>query len=789
MKRLIFSFITVILTLQAHGQNMILPGKGQINVENLNTKIDYNMDLSQLSLSELRVLRNAIAARQGYLFKWSDLRDVFISTTWYFDKAFSRVEGKQPEIRYTAEETAFINRVKAREAELLKQNFSPAGGGRVNTDNIVNPYNLDNFPNELKAALTRNGFAIVPAEDEQLFQIYEKNMYGEMPSFVTTDLFMQLYHMFFDSTLRKVEESTLLGAMTEYCEHMYQQMDSYAHTATNKDLRAAAEWNKAYFAVALSLFTGNKAKSVAPEYADDVKNEIERVNAENNNYSEFLGYTTVKFNYSLFRPRGHYTRSEAVKRYFRGMMWLQTVPFGTDIAPQVIRAAVIAEVMHNNARAMQLYRRIDEPIRYLMGEYDNISITQLYDIMSEQNVTPLTLATKKNVMKTFVKAVDALGEKNIRIRPVFERTSHIKINVMPQRYTPDAEVLLKTVDYYGEPTQRDVPMGLDFMAAMGITPAKDILYNELNELQRWAPLADQLNEMSARMGEIDWTATIYNRWERSLRELCLAKDTRYPYFMKTPQWDKKNLNAALAAWAELKHDAILYAKQPIAAECGDADELPEPITRAYVEPNIRFWKEAIETITQLAGVLEKYQLLTPDTRGMAETICEQAQFLLNVSEKELNGTAISDEDYDRLRYIGATYEDITLNLVLDDTEYGANWSLVTGADKNVAIVADVYTSNGDNNPNPSILYEAVGPADEIYVVVEIDGLLYLMRGAVFSYREFKWSIDKPRLTDEEWQEMLPQNPMLGVPSWMNELRVPLKEAVKLNEEIFYSGGC
>ena len=47
-----------------------------------------------------------------------------------------------------------------------------------------------------------------------------------------------------------------------------------------------------------------------------------------------------------------------------------------------------------------------------------------------------------------------------------------------------------------------------------------------------------------------------------------------PYFMKTPQWQKKNLNTALASWAELKHDAILYAKQPMVAECGSGG--PEP---------------------------------------------------------------------------------------------------------------------------------------------------------------------------------------------------------------------
>ena len=115
-----------------------------------------------------------------------------------------------------------------------------------------------------------------------------------------------------------------------------------------------------------------------------------------------------------------------------------------------------------------------------------------------------------------------------------------------------------------------------------------------------------------------------------------------------------------------------------------------------------------------------------------------------------------------------------------------------GTDKHVAVVADVYTANADNNPEPrrSVLYEAVGPADEVYVVVEIDGYLYLTRGAVFSYREFQRPLSDPRMTDEEWQQMLKQKPATGTPQWMDEITVPL-DADKLqdNEEVFYSSGC
>lgn len=104
-------------------------------------------------------------------------------------------------------------------------------------------------------------------------------------------------------------------------------------------------------------------------------------------------------------------------------------------------------------------------------------------------------------------------------------------------------------------------------------------------------------------------------------------------------------------------------------------------------------------------------------------------------------------------------------------------------------MADVYTANADNNPEKGVLYEAVGPAHEIYVVVEIDGYLYLTRGAVFSYREFKRPLDEQRMTDEEWQEKLEEYPSTGIPAWMREIIVPLKKAPEANETIFYSTGC
>ncbi len=769
-------------------QPITLPGKGKINVETLLKRIDTNMDISKLSVLELRVLRNAFAARQGYLFESSDLRYVFNTTSWYDSLAWER-EGnaeKMGPVKYTPQETAFINKLKAREDQLLKQNLTPSG--MPNLDNVINPYQLESFPDAMRQHLAKYGFGIVEADHEQIFQVYEKNDYNMFPSFITTDLYLQLFHLYFDTVLRKVEESKLADVMASLCLKMHDTMEEKAKTASDKTMKDAAEWNTAFFAVGYQLLTEKKL-SVPATYAAMAADEYQASHDAVDGMSEFLGYSNVPFPYGLFRPRGHYTRSEKCQRYFRGMMWLQSVPFGTDKPHQMQRAALIAEVLRNDAAAKKAYDSVFDPITYLMGTADNITIIQVGDVMQRQNVTAERLMKDKKALKAFSDAVNQQANKQTRIRPKFERSSHNKVNFMPQRYQPDAEVLQEMCDYDSEVTKRDVPMGLDVMAAMGSTAAERILIDELKQAQRWDKYTANLNQMKKMMTTVEWKACVANKWLNTLNALNTNSDNRMQGFMKTPQWAKKNLNASLASWAELKHDAILYAKQPMAAECGDGS-LPAPVVKGYVEPNVAFWTKALSLLEDTRGVLKQFGLLTDEVNSLTDDIRDEAQFLLDASNKELTGKRLTNEEYDHIRYIGATFENLSLEMIKEPDQYLMGWYDVQGADKSIAVVADVYTANGSNNPGWSILFEGVGPANEIYVVVEVEGYLYLMRGGVFSYREFKQPFDQPRLTDEEWQEKLKTAPDTGKPSWMEEITIPLKpQSVKDNETVFYGTGC
>ena len=793
--RKLLTTIVCLMALTASAQTakrVMIPGKGNINVEQLNKRVDLSQDVSRLNLTELRVLRNSFFAREGYPFKDAFLRGVFQCTSWYDSLQWKRWEKVESKVEYndnesyrttyykadaklpmktTKAEQAFIAKLQAREKEQKKLNFQPSESGyRVNMNNVINAMQLENFDARLKDKLGRNGFAIVPAQHEQLFNVYEKNDYTNFPNFVTTDLYLQLYHLYFDCLLRDIEQQKLHNVVKKLCERGQQLT-----TGSTPEM----QWLHTYFNIGHALITGQKG--AAGTEAD----EVEKSTGYNATTSEYLGYIDVPFNYQLFRPRGHYTRNDTLKQYFHAMMWLQTVPFGTDVPAQLQRAVVLAELTGSDAQMRKLYQQLFEPMTWLFGTPDNITIMQVYDLMKGRKAA--ALLNDKKAMAQLRGDIETLAKQQTRIKPKFEYTSPYKINLLPQRYMPDGEVLQEMVDYDNDPTRRGMPKGLDVFASMGVASAEKILIDELKENQQWDGFVSALAKMKQRMTEIDWQQTISNRWMDALKSVHETSDG-YPYFMLTPEWQKKDLNAALASWAELKHDAILYAKQPFGAECGGGGP-PEPVVTGFVEPNVKFWRKAISLLDATNDVLVRHQLTTEKGKRATERLREEAQFLLRISETELAGKKLDEGDYDHIKAIGATFENISLDLVRDDDQYLMGWSDVEGTDRKVALIADVYTANADNNPEKSVLYVAVGLADEIYCVVEVDGFLWLMRGAVLSYRETRRALDVLRLTDEEWQKNLETNPDEGRPAWMQDIIVPLKEAPKTNEKYFYSTGC
>jgi len=132
-------------------------------------------------------------------------------------------------------------------------------------------------------------------------------------------------------------------------------------------------------------------------------------------------------------------------------------------------------------------------------------------------------------------------------------------------------------------------------------------------------------------------------------------------------------------------------------------------------------------------------------------------FLVDISERELDGETLTTEDYERIKYYGGELEAITLAAADQEGEGMASYF---EENEQAALVADVAT-----DPNGQVLEEAIGRVFEIYVAVP-DGMggTHIAKGGVFSYYEFPWPMDD-RLTDESWREMLQAGNAPPRPVW------------------------
>jgi hypothetical protein len=135
-------------------------------------------------------------------------------------------------------------------------------------------------------------------------------------------------------------------------------------------------------------------------------------------------------------------------------------------------------------------------------------------------------------------------------------------------------------------------------------------------------------------------------------------------------------------------------------------------------------------------------LLNDESKGKLQQMERLLTSLKTIAEKELSGQAISEEEANTLRSIGATLEAITTFSAKTAEKVSSE------SDSRVALVADVHT---DPNTN-QVLQEAVGDVWTIYVLTPSGADTVITRGGVFSYYEFTHPMSD-RLTDEKWQSM------------------------------------
>ena len=675
--------------------------------------------------------------------------------------------------------------------------------------------------------LERNGFVVIDnpfdPEEEYITQPYEDLKVEEIPVFITSDSLLHLYHIQFDETLRQIEEREFYEDIWDLSKSLLEDsVDKY--NRSTGDLNEASRRNAAYFAVALSLLQPGEGQVCSDEslFEDPGCFRAEDLARHNFEVPDFVeavveqelglieGHGGVsrspifvyKEDYTQYVPRGHYTRSEKLRNYFKALMWYGRMSLllkGSDMIEegetcdtfppcdalisaydakiQTMQACLIASRLADSPELRAGWDRIYAVTSFYVGFSDDLGpyeYTEAMDsvfggVFDPNELTDESVGLLKAKLAEYRPPEIYGGTGWVVLAPPFtpEQADEVLevtkgFRFMGQRFVPDSYVFQNLVPpkvmwplgperpftWVMTPAgpARGFPRGLDVMAILGSERAVELL-DELKDSNyvNYSAQFNLLKEEFDDLGEDDWNKNLYWSWLYALKPLLEEFGEGYPTFMQTQAWRDKELTTALASWAELRHDTILYAKQSYTVALSSAPVKPSII--GYVEPVPEFYARLLSLTRMTREGLDEMGVLDRTAKMRLSSLEEILRRLVELSEKELKNEELSQEDYDFIRDFGDELEDVIAGV--DDKA------------KKTTLVADVHT---DQNTR-QVLEEAVGHVRLMVVAYKVpDGRVLVGAGPVMSYYEFKHPM-ADRLTDEAWRELLESDPPDN-PEWV-----------------------
>jgi hypothetical protein len=374
----------------------------------------------------------------------------------------------------------------------------------TNIENITAKIRLNDREKDI---LRTNGFVILDYGhySDNIVAFYEDMKDEGIPIFVTSDTLLHLYHIQFNEILKGIEEREFFDELVDMSNAMLEQSVHDYENFTDPELKESARRNVAYFAVALTLLqtptagypwadwdkdTFKPIRKVEFEIPDYVKYEV---NEEVQNIEQHDGFhPSAIFNsnpncicgssccycedYSQYVPRGHYTRSEQLKRYFKAMMWYGRMAFllkgcngddalisGRDANLSTIQAALISselpEVKVDIKSAQEILTRI-----YLVTAFfvaDDLTPYEYRDAITnvfgtEFNASDLSDENKLLELKVELaklRSPEIYGGSGVCVilPPITEEKLYVCLNetkgmrFMGQRFVPDSYMFQRLV--------------------------------------------------------------------------------------------------------------------------------------------------------------------------------------------------------------------------------------------------------------------------------------------------------------------------------------------------------
>lgn len=657
------------------------------------------------------------------------------------------------------------------------------------SDEIDNVYKLTEYE---KSLIDRNGFMVTerlpfPSFGNAFHNIYIK----DLPVFVSTDAILHAVHKSYNLILMNVEGSLLIPALNELLDKSRAELPNLASRyAGQPDVIRSLDDVDVYLAVTARLLKDPAKGSVNPVFNRNrptVDALIELIQAESPAQYPLFAETQRMLDFSQFTVRGHYTSTEELGRYFKAMMWIGRTeiylsevkgavnpPTPADIQRQTVMAALLAEALRDGD-AFGALNTIDQAMRFMIGESDNVTLQNVLELMAESNAATAADLLKPSTLKQFqhnLATKPYAGQKILSQILFTDPTSPDKITpasslmLLGQRFIIDSYVMANVVYDKVDSPPRMLPSSLDVLFSLGNDAALHLLQPEIRQYNYAKHLASLRYLIDSYEPEY-WNSTLYTGWLGAIRSLNPPADrSNLPRFMQTAAWWQEKMNTQLASWAQLRHDNLLYAKQSYSGGIGCS------YPKGYVEPIPQFYQAVVDYARRGEEVFA--QMEQTHISGYFTNLAETCETLGTLATKELNHQAFTTEEEEFMSDL------LSRNTILCGIVEYTGWYPKLFFDNYMSsefgqsledqdlIVADVHTAPTDEQGNfvGWVMHVGTGAVNLAVVTCsDEDGNSTAYVGPVMSYHEHI-STNFQRLTDEEWAAGVMRNESLR-PAWTN----------------------
>ncbi len=442
------------------------------------------------------------------------------------------------------------------------------------------------------------------------FDIYQQNRQQGVANYITEDFLLTSYHLIQANTQAQSEANIAGPHLSTLLSRL-----SSALTRANGPV---SEYNRQYLRILNALFTDKKIQ--AKPLSKVVQAELDLILPANTTALSPLWQ--IKVDYSQFKPRGPYTATPALERYFRtwryasGVLFAVTASQATGVSEALAdrymqQAVELTRLIQADVDVRLAYEALNQLFSWSVGPSDDLTWQDMMSLITDHQ--PALDNPKAFRQRVFQYAKTHHRQPRIisaAVDPARLANHTTAADVMtgwrllPLRYTSDSAAFQHLVfDQVGEYQGGCESCALPFTA--GNINGK-IVKVFPRALEVMALLGSELAQQTLQTeGDTHYQGYLKAR-QRASNELGRAQGLAAQQFLLMRQWltttdsaaidQPRRLNSMLSFWTWQRYLGILYAKQSYTLTGKRLIIYPSRQPGAWLTPTVELYQALLNIV-------------------------------------------------------------------------------------------------------------------------------------------------------------------------------------------------